>query len=109
MCWFDVTGVIYLGVDALSPAGGARDVRHAANRLRQVWDRTRESVRRASRHDLVLAVIPAAFLVSALFGAVLSVDWTAVVTAAAGLSALAVFDALFLNPPRGPDAHGPPF
>lgn len=64
-------------------------------------------VRRASRHDLVLAVIPAAFLAAAMLGAVGPVDATTAVTAGALLSALAVVDALFVNPPRDPSA-GPP-
>ena len=56
--------------------------------------------RRASRHDLVLAAIPAALLLAALASAVLPVP-PATAAAGAGLSGLAVLDALFLNPPRG--------
>lgn len=69
-------------------------------------DRGVRLARRASRHDLVLAVIPAAFLVAALLGAVGPIDATTAVLAGALLSGLAVADALFFNPPRGPAAGG---
>lgn len=71
-------------------------------------DRIKAAVRRVSRHDLVLAVIPAAFLVAALLGVALDVEPTTAVGAAAGFSALAVLDALFVNPPRRPSAGRPP-
>lgn len=64
--------------------------------------------RRASRHDLVLAVIPAAFVVAALLGTTLSVNATTAVAAAAVLSGLAMMDALFFNPPREPTVGEPP-
>lgn len=64
--------------------------------------------RRATRADLVLAVIPAAYLVAALLGSTLSVSATTAVSAAALLSGLVVLDALFLNPPRDPSAGHPP-
>lgn len=68
-----------------------RAVRTAAGRLTEV-----------SRYDLVLAVIPAAFVLAATLRTAVSLSSTTAVAAAAGLSALAVIDALFLNPPRGP-------
>jgi choline-glycine betaine transporter len=76
--------------------------------LRSGLDRLFGLRRRASRHDLVLAVIPAAFLVAAVLGTTLSVSATTAVTAAALLSGLAMLDALFFNPPRGPTAGEPP-
>lgn len=59
-------------------------------------------VRRASRYDLVLAVIPAAFLAAAGLGTASSVSVQTAVGAAAAVSGLAVLDALFINPPREP-------
>lgn len=79
-----------------------------AQRLRSGLDRLCGLRRRASRHDLVLAVIPATFLVAALLGLTLSVSATTAVTAAAVLSGLAVMDALFFNPPREPTVGEPP-
>lgn len=62
----------------------------------------------ASRHDLVLAAIPAAFAVAWIIGYAFSVPETTTVTAASVLSGLAVADALFRNPPRDPSGgHRP--
>lgn len=55
-----------------------------------------------TRHDLVLAVIPTAFVVAALVGGLAGVPARTAVGAAAGVGALAMLDALFFNPPRGP-------
>lgn len=76
--------------------------------LRSRLVRLSELGRRASRYDLVLAVIPAAFLVAVALGSTLSVSATTAVTAAAVLSGLAVMDALFFNPPREPTVGEPP-
>lgn len=58
-----------------------------------------------SRYDLLLALIPAAFLVG-LIAAQLGAFPTRHSLAASSLvGAIAVADALFLNPPR-PPAHG---
>lgn len=73
-----------------------------------VFGRFRRAVRRASRYDLVLTLIPASFLIAAVLGMTLSVTATTAVTAAALVSSLAVIDALFLNPPRDPSRGNPP-
>jgi len=69
-------------------------------------DRTRQTRERStagsqfSRYDLLLLVIPAAFLL-ALVGSVVSALPTRVFVAAASVvGALAVADGLFVNPPR---------
>ena len=80
-------------------------MRRVVTRLSRAVDRFAPT-RRASRHDLVLAVIPAAFALAALLGATLPVDTTTAVAGGAGVSGIAVVDALFLNPPRGPGAAG---
>lgn len=69
--------------------------------------RTVDRLPRASRYDLVLAVIPAAFLFGALAGTTSSVPTTAAVSAASVVGGLAMLDALFLNPPRRPSAGSP--
>lgn len=76
--------------------------------LRAGFDRLFGLRCRASRHDFVLAVIPAAFLVAAMLASALPVNLTAAVAAAAVVSGLAVLDALFFNPPRDPAAGRPP-
>lgn len=53
-----------------------------------------------SRHDLVLAVIPSVFIVSVLIGHLLSLSAQASIGVASLVGALAVVDALFVNPPR---------
>lgn len=77
------------------------------NGIRSAVGRLSGPVGRASRYDIVLAVIPATFVVAVLLGTTLSVTATTAVSVAGGVSALAVIDALFLNPPREPSA-GPP-
>ncbi len=64
--------------------------------------RTVDRLRRASRYDLVLAVIPAAFILAALAGTSPSVPARTAVAAAAVVGGIAMFDGLFLNPPRRP-------
>lgn len=59
-----------------------------------------------SRYDLVLAIVPAAFLVASLVGTVLSVSWQATLLTGALVGCLAILDAIFLNPPIGPGANG---
>jgi hypothetical protein len=55
-----------------------------------------------SRYDLVLALIPVAFLVSVVLGYLLSVPLRTTLTGASAVAALALLDALFLNPPIRP-------
>lgn len=55
-----------------------------------------------SRYDALLAVIPAAFLAAGVLGSVLPIPMRTAVAAASVVGMLAVADALFLNPPRGP-------
>lgn len=74
-----------------------RTLRAAARRL---YDR----LRRGSRHDLVLAVIPAAFLLAALVATSPSVPASAALAAASVVGGVAVLVALFLHPPRRPSA-----
>lgn len=59
-----------------------------------------------SRHDLVLAIIPTAFVVAALLGGLVGISVPTAVGLAAVVGLLAMLDALFLNPPRGPSAGG---
>ena len=54
-----------------------------------------------SRYDLVLAVIPAAFLLSMLAGHLLSVPTRTALVAGAAVGLLAMMDGLFRNPPEG--------
>lgn len=54
-----------------------------------------------SRYDLVLAVIPTAFVVALLVENLLSVSARVALVSASVVGALAVLDALFLNPPTG--------
>lgn len=53
-----------------------------------------------SRYDLVLAVIPAAFLLAGIASQVLSVAPRATLVGATLVGALALLDGLFVNPPR---------
>lgn len=62
---------------------------------RRLYDR----LRRGSRHDLVLAVIPAAFLLAALVAASPSVPASAALAAASVVGVVAVLVALFWHPP----------
>lgn len=56
-----------------------------------------------TRYDLVLAIIPSVFIVAVLIGHVLSLPPRLSVFGASLLGALAVADALFVNPPRTGD------
>lgn len=60
-----------------------------------------------SRYDLVLAVVPVAFLLALLVGGVVGVPTRVAVTTAAAVAALALIDGLFLNPPRPPVGDDP--
>lgn len=53
-----------------------------------------------SRYDLLLAVIPVAFLCSLAAGTLLSVPTSNALALASAVGAMALVDALFLNPPR---------
>ncbi len=59
----------------------------------------REPTRTLSRYDLVLAVIPLAFLVAVSVAYVTSTALQHALVSAAGASVLALVDALFLRPP----------
>jgi hypothetical protein len=59
----------------------------------------RSSLSSVSRYDLVLAVIPSVFVVSVLIGHLLSLSAQASIGVASLIGALAVADALFVNPP----------
>ncbi len=63
----------------------------------------RDRLANLSRYDLLLAVIPLAFAVTLAVHAALGVSFRAAVAGGALLSGAAVFDALFFNPPTGPD------
>ena len=54
-----------------------------------------------SRYDLVLAVIPAALLLSLLAGHLLSIPSRTALVAGAVVGLLAMMDGLFRNPPEG--------
>ncbi|MFB6353731.1 MAG: hypothetical protein ABEJ92_06560 [Halobacteriales archaeon] len=60
--------------------------------------------RRTSRHDLVLVVIPAAFVAALMAGMASPVSLHGAVAAASVVGGIALVDALFLNPPTGPPA-----
>ena len=60
-------------------------------------DHTRSTV---SRHDLVLAAIPAAFLLAMLASWALALPSRFALTAASVVAAAAMADGLFRNPPR---------
>lgn len=55
-----------------------------------------------SRHDIVLAVIPVAFLIGLVAAGVAGVPPQVALGAAGGVGVLALVDGLFLNPPRRP-------
>lgn len=65
-----------------------------------------ELLESVSRYDLVLAVIPTAFLTAILVANLLSISTETTLLAAAMVGALALLDALFINPPGHP---GNPF
>ena len=54
-----------------------------------------------SRYDLVLAIIPSAFVLAWVLAAVAGLPLRSGLLAASVVGVLAVADALFLNPPRG--------
>lgn len=59
---------------------------------------------RLSRYDLVLLVVPLAFVVAALASAFVGVSTHSALTGAALVGAAAVVDGLFRRPPRRPTA-----
>ena len=60
---------------------------------------------RLSRYDLLLAVVPAAFLLGLLAAGLADVPLGVAMGTAAAVAALALVDGLFLNPPRRPRAR----
>ncbi|SFR99104.1 hypothetical protein SAMN05216559_2155 [Halomicrobium zhouii] len=60
----------------------------------------RTDVRRVSRYDLVLAVIPTAFLLAGIASLFVSAPTRVVLTGAAAVGLLALVDGMFVNPPR---------
>lgn len=56
-----------------------------------------------SYYDIVLAVVPVAFLVSVLVGRLLSISTRTALVIASVVGGLVVADALFFNPPIRPD------
>jgi hypothetical protein len=58
-----------------------------------------------SRYDLVLAVIPMAFIAALLAANILELSMQTTLIAAAMVAALALVDALFINPPGHPGNH----
>lgn len=65
-------------------------------------NRTRNAGGSVSRYDLLLFLIPAAFVVALLGSAVAPVSTTTLLAAASVVGALALADGLFVNPPEGP-------
>lgn len=65
------------------------------------------SLRRATRYDVVLAVIPVALAFGILIGTATAVPTSLAVAAASLIGVFAVVDALFINPPKGPTHGGP--
>lgn len=61
---------------------------------------------RLTRYDLVLAVIPTAFLLGLLATGLAGVPPRVAMGSAAAIGALALVDGLFLNPPRPPTRSG---
>lgn len=55
-----------------------------------------------SRYDLILAVIPTAFITALLVANLLAISTQTTILAAAMVGALALLDALFFNPPGHP-------
>lgn len=55
-----------------------------------------------SRYDLVLAFVPVVFVSSVVLGHLLSVPFRTTLVGASAVGALALFDALFVNPPIRP-------
>lgn len=65
-------------------------------------ERASRLVSSLSRYDLLLAVIPTAFVFAAVLGVALPVPPRDAVLAASVVGVAALVDALFLNPPRRP-------
>jgi hypothetical protein len=55
-----------------------------------------------SRYDLILVFIPVVFLLSVALGSLLSVSFQTTLVGASAVGALALMDALFVNPPIRP-------
>lgn len=64
--------------------------------------------RRLSRYDLLLAVVPTAFVLGLLAVGLADVPFRVAMSSAAAVGALALVDGLFLNPPRRPRARDGP-
>ena len=62
---------------------------------------SRSTLESLSRYDLTLLVVPLAFLCALVLGSALSIPTSAALAGAALCGAVAVADALFLNPPTG--------
>lgn len=58
------------------------------------------ALRSASRYDLVLAMIPSAFVIAVLLGNLISLSMQSQLLVAALVGLIALVDALFINPPR---------
>jgi hypothetical protein len=58
-----------------------------------------------SRYDLLLAVVPVAFLLGLLAAGLADVPLRVALSSAGAVSALALVDGLFFNPPRRPRAR----
>jgi len=67
-----------------------------------------DSRSRLSRYDLLLAVVPAAFLLGSIVCLAAGVPLRVAMPAAASIGALALVDGLFLNPPRRPGTGSGP-
>lgn len=61
--------------------------------------------RRFSRYDLLLAVVPTAFVLGLLAVGLADVPFRVAMSSAATVGALALVDGLFINPPRRPRAR----
>jgi len=75
------------------------------------FDRTETvtgSRHRLSRYDLLLAVVPVAFVLGLLAVGLAGVPFRVAMGSAAAVGALALVDGLFLNPPRRPGARDGP-
>lgn len=72
------------------------------HRRRLDFGRLSTTIRRVSRYDFVLAIIPTAFLAAILAEQIAQLSAQTAVTVASLIGLVAVVDALFLNPPRKP-------
>ncbi|MFB6165434.1 MAG: hypothetical protein ABEJ31_09780 [Haloarculaceae archaeon] len=61
---------------------------------------TRPTGSRVTRYDLLLAIVPLAFLASVLLGLLLPIGDRTALAGALAIGVLALADALFMNPPR---------